>query len=192
MSVSRETRAVLETYLKLLMRWNQGINLIGHNTEQEAWDRHIEDSLQLVPYLADAPDPTADFGSGAGLPGIVISIATGRAVTLIESDRRKAAFLREAARVTRAPVAVINKRIEAVPALAAGTIIARAFAPLPRLLEFAVPHLHPGGQILLLKGRNAPQELTAAQGQWQMRVEAFPGSFVEGATILRLSEIRPV
>lgn len=196
MSVSRETlapetRGRLEAFADLLRRWNARLNLIGRETEADLWTRHIEDSLQLIPHLPPDTGIAADIGSGAGFPGLVLSIATGRPFLLIESDRRKAAFLSEAARTAVAPTKVVAERVEQTAALGAALITARAFAPLPRLLELTARHLAPDGQLLLLKGRTAADELTAARRDWHMRVERFPSRTDPDASILRLSEIRP-
>jgi 16S rRNA (guanine527-N7)-methyltransferase len=110
--VSRETEARLSAYADLLRAWNRRINLISRADESNLWVRHIEDSLQLASLIPRDCDRAIDLGSGAGFPGLVLSIATGIHFHLVESDQRKAAFLREAARVTGAPVAVHATRAE--------------------------------------------------------------------------------
>jgi 16S rRNA (guanine(527)-N(7))-methyltransferase RsmG len=187
-----ETRDRLRTYVDLLLRWNARINLIGRATEDEVWTRHIDDSLQLAPLLPAGAIALADLGSGAGFPGLVLSIAGGLPVTLIESDRRKASFLAEAARLTAAPATIAAHRVEDVPPLSTRLITARAFAPLPKLLPLAARHLAPGGVLLLPKGARSEDELTAAAAGWHMRVERFPSRTAPDATILRISELRPV
>ncbi len=189
---SAEVLDKLRTYVELLLRWNARINLIGRATEDEVWTRHIDDSLQLAPLVPGATTALADLGSGAGFPGLVLSIACGLRVTLIESDRRKASFLAEAARVTGAPATVAPHRVEDVPPLSTRLITARAFAPLPKLLPLAARHLTPGGVLLLPKGARSEDELTAAAAGWHMRVERFPSRTAPDATILRISELRPV
>ena len=111
-----------------------------------------------------------DLGSGAGLPGIVLAVLGAPDVHLIESDQRKAAFLREAARACGATVTVHAQRSEAVAPLAADVVTARALAPLPDLLELAWRHVHGGTTCLFLKGRGAESELTLAREDWTMRV----------------------
>jgi 16S rRNA (guanine(527)-N(7))-methyltransferase RsmG len=182
----------LQAYVDLLLRWNARINLIGRATEHDVWTRHIDDSLQLAPLLLAGTTALADLGSGAGFPGLVLSIACALPVTLIESDRRKASFLTEAARVTEAPATVAPHRVEDLPPLSTPLISARAFAPLPKLLPLAARHLAPGGVLLLPKGARSEDELTAAAAGWHMRVERFPSRTAPDATILRISELRPV
>jgi len=185
--------ARLATFRDLLLRWNATINLVAGKTAAEVDRRHIPDSLQLVPLLP-AEGPIADLGSGGGLPGIVIAAALpDREVHLVESDRRKAAFLIEAAGTLKlAQVKVHPQRIEqaSLPPIAALT--ARALAPLDVLLGFAAPFLAPGGIAILPKGRNAEQELTSAAPHWHFNVERFESRTDPEATILRLSEIRRV
>jgi 16S rRNA (guanine527-N7)-methyltransferase len=183
--------ARLATYTDLLLRWNATINLVSARTASEVEQRHIADSLQLLPLLPPA-GPIADLGSGAGLPGLVLAAALPeRELHLVESDRRKSAFLIDAAgRMGLARVTIHPQRIEQaiLPPIAAMT--ARALAPLETLLGFAVRILAPGGVAILPKGRNAEQELTAAAAHWHFTIERFESRTDPEATILRLSEIR--
>src|ERR1700761_5108302 len=111
MDVSRETGERLANFVGLLARWNRRINLVSEASEAEIWRRHVEDSLQLMPLLGGART-AIDLGSGAGFPGLVLAIATGIPFRLFEADRRKAAFLTEAARPPAAPASVPAFRIE--------------------------------------------------------------------------------
>jgi 16S rRNA (guanine(527)-N(7))-methyltransferase RsmG len=152
----------------------------------------VVDSLQLMPLLPGGDGPIVDLGSGAGLPGLVLAAATGRETHLIEADRRKSAFLIEAARSLNLPKVTLHPtRIEAARPPMAAVVTARALAPLPVLLAYARRLLAPGGVALFPKGKTAADELTAAAPDWHMRVERFPSRTDPAATILRLSEIRP-
>ena len=190
--VSRETLAALETYVALLLRWNRTINLISRGDEALVWDRHIADSLALASFLPAEFSHAIDIGSGGGLPGVVLAIVTGRPFHLIESDQRKAAFLREAARELALPITVHATRVEAAHPPPAPVITARAVAPLAILLAWATPHLAPDGFCLFPKGRTANDELTAARLEWQMEVVATPSPTDPSARILRISEIARV
>jgi 16S rRNA (guanine527-N7)-methyltransferase len=172
-----------------LLRWNRTINLIARSDEAISWQRHIVDSLALVPMLPPDFSHAIDLGSGAGLPGLVLAIVTGRPFHLVESDIRKAAFLREAVRAVGAPAIVHTARIEAVTIRPAPLITARAVAPLLTLLQWSERLLSPGGTCIFPKGRRGEDELTAASEEWQMRVERFPSSTDSIATILRITEI---
>ncbi|MDA8252330.1 MAG: 16S rRNA (guanine(527)-N(7))-methyltransferase RsmG [Rhodospirillales bacterium] len=182
----------LDAFLALLLQWNRRINLIAGADEGSVWHRHVLDSAQLAPLLPEKPGAFIDLGSGAGFPGLVLAVVAGWRVHLVESDARKAAFLREAVRVTGTDAVVHACRAESLSISPAPVVTARGIAPLPRLLELAVPLLAPGGICLFPKGRSAMDELTAAHREWHMRVERFPSRTSPTATLLRLCEIRRV
>lgn len=171
LNVSRETFAKLEAYAALLEKWNPKINLVSRESLGDLWVRHIQDSAQLH---ALAPNPCktwVDLGSGGGFPGLVIAImslehGSPEEVILVESDQRKATFLRTVIRELSLPARVICDRIEAIPALNADVLSARALAELDKLLEFAEQHLAPDGTALFPKGARWEKELQAAQTQW--------------------------
>ena len=188
-NVSRETEDRLRIYAATLMRWNPTINLVSKSDIGDLWSRHILDSLHLHTLLPPEFSHAIDLGSGGGLPAIVLAIASGRPFHLVESDARKAAFLREVARETAAPATIHCARIETLSLPAAPVITARALAPLPRLLSYAAPFLAPNGIFLFPKGRNAALELTEAAAEWHMGVECFTSAIDPAATILKLSEV---
>jgi 16S rRNA (guanine527-N7)-methyltransferase len=186
-----EAEAKLDAFLELLLLWNGRINLVAEREPDAIRKRHIADSLQLLPLLPPGEEPIGDLGSGGGFPGLVLAIAAGRPVHLVESDRRKAAFLNEAAaRLGLDKLRVHPSRIEqvALPPLAAVT--ARALAPLRDLLPHAARLLAPEGFAIFPKGRSAEAELTAALPGWTLRVERFASRTDPEATIFRLSDIR--
>ena len=190
--VPRETEARLREFVALLLRWNARINLTAERAEATIWQRHVLDSLQLAPLVPSIEGPLVDLGSGAGFPGLMLALATGRETHLVESDRRKSAFLIEAARILVLPrVKIHPTRIDAATLPPAAILTARALAPLTVLLPHAHRILSPSGIALFPKGRTAEQELTDAAGAWIMRTERFPSRTDPDSTILRLSEIRP-
>ncbi len=190
--VPRETAARLDAFVALLTRWNTRINLTAERDEAALWQRHILDSLQLAPLIPTIDGPLIDLGSGAGFPGLMLALMTGRETHLVESDRRKSAFLIEAARVLDLHRVTIHpSRIDTVHLPPGAILTARALAPLTALLAHAHRILAPGGFALFPKGRTAEQELTDATGAWNMQIERFPSRTDSTATILRLSEIRP-
>jgi 16S rRNA (guanine527-N7)-methyltransferase len=190
--VSRETLEALEQFAALLVRWNRAVNLVSARDEPALWGRHIADCLQLVPLINPVPERAIDLGSGAGFPGLVLALATGICFDLIEADQRKAAFLREAARRTGAPVRIQPIRIEAAQLPPAPLVTARALAPLPRLLSLAAPLLTPHGTCLFLKGAGVKAELTRSTAQWHMQVDCVPSRTASNACILRVSGISRV
>lgn len=164
--VSRETERRLEAFVALLRRWQPAKNLVSPATLSEVWTRHVADSLQLLAH-APACEHWLDLGSGAGFPGIVVAIAlqdkSDTIVHCVESRSGKAAFLREAARVTGARVQVHCERLEKViPTFVgkASVVSARALAPLSELVNWCEPLLASGATALFLKGQDVEQELT--------------------------------
>lgn len=178
LNVSRETLVRFQAYAALLEKWNRRINLVGRDTLGDLWRRHFLDSAQLLALLPAPPEGRArviaDLGSGAGFPGLVLAILGAGEVHLIESDAKKCAFLREAARASSTEVEIHAQRIEEVEGLRADLVTARALAPLEKLLDYASPLLRSGGQALFLKGRGAEQELTALDGHATMRIARTP------------------
>ena len=172
--VSRETEARLDRFIDLLLEWQARTNLVAASTLATLWTRHIADSLQL---LAIAPDAKiwADLGSGAGLPGVVLACALadtpGSHVHLVERNTKKAAFLREALRVTNAPGTTHHADIGDVVDRIAGPVdcvTARAVAPLNQLIGLAEPLLRRGAKALFLKGQDVEAELTEATKCWNI------------------------
>lgn len=182
-------QAALDAYVDLLRRWTARINLVSPHDLPRLRERHIDDAAQLLPLIPPGTRRIADLGSGAGLPGLVLAILSGIETHLVERDQRKAAFLREAARVTSAPAVVHAADAATLASLGADLVTARALAPLPVLLPLAARHLAPGGACLFPKGAAAEAELTAARGDWTMTVERFPSRTDPAATILRLTEV---
>jgi 16S rRNA (guanine527-N7)-methyltransferase len=173
--VSRETLERLDLFVELLLDWQRRVNLIAPSTEPVLWTRHIADSLQLLA-LAPEAHVWADLGSGAGFPGLVIACALadrpGALVHLVESNGKKTAFLREAARATAAPVVVHALRVADFVKNAPdgiGAVTARALAPLPDLLAAAYPLLKTGAIGVFPKGQNADAELTEAAKCWRFQ-----------------------
>jgi 16S rRNA (guanine527-N7)-methyltransferase len=187
--VSRETLDRLRRYADLLSKWNPRINLVGQGTLRDVWRRHMLDSAQLYSLIADPAAPLVDLGSGAGFPGLVLAAMGAVDVHLIEADRRKCAFLGEAARAMGAAVTIHAERIEDVTPFVAGTIVSRALAPLPDLLDLAVKFTNKHSILLFLKGRTVDQELTGAEKEWSMRVDRIPSRTDPYGTILRLEAI---
>ena len=190
--VSRETMERLELYVSLLVKWQEAINLVGGDTLADVWRRHMLDSVQLAQYIPSGDDVITDLGSGAGFPGLVLSIVLGRPVHLVEAAGKKAAFLREVARLTQAPAIVHHGRIEAQDVWPSDIVVARALAPLSLLLDYAEPYLSkagPGSACLFLKGGRAEEELTEASKSWTMAVDRFQSVSDPTGLILRLRDI---
>ena len=184
--VSRETLARFEAYAELLTRWSARINLVGRDTLADLWRRHMLDSAQLRAFVATASQSLIDLGSGAGFPGLVLAILDVAGVELVEADSRKAAFLREAARVVEVEVTIRPCRLATVPPHAVDVVTARALAPLDRLLDLAQPFIGPDTVCLVPKGERAEQELTLARKRWTMNSSMHDSIADPRGVILRL------
>jgi 16S rRNA (guanine527-N7)-methyltransferase len=189
-SVSRETLARLDRLVETLLLWQRTTNLVASSSTEQVWTRHVADSLQLLPLAPDAR-VFADLGSGAGFPGLVIACALadrpGAHVHLVESNGKKAAFLREAIRASGAAATVYAQRIESFAGSFAGhldAVTARALAPLPQLLELAAPLLKTGVLGLFPKGQDVEVELTAASKSWSIRYDLAPSKTDPAARIV--------
>lgn len=196
--VSRETFDRLTALTALLQKWNPAINLVAKSTVAEAWDRHILDSAQLYRLAPSQLHHWADLGSGGGFPGLVIAILAqekdpGCRITLVESDQRKATFLRQAAReLGLLKVTVLAERIEALSPLAADVLSARALAALPQLCHFALRHLSPTGLALFPKGAQHLDEVAQARHDWHFDLSTFPSDTDPAAVVLAMKAIQHV
>lgn len=190
--VSRETEERLAILVSELRRWQQAKNLVSGATLDEVWTRHIADSLQLLQHAPQARR-WLDLGSGGGFPGLVLGIQLtelGGQIDLVESNARKCAFLRHAARLTGAPVTVHNARIEDVIDGFVGkveAVTARALAPLPLLLDWCKELLRTGVTGVFPKGQHLEAELTAAAKYWKIQATTFPSVTDSAAAILVIS-----
>jgi 16S rRNA (guanine527-N7)-methyltransferase len=195
--VSDDVLARLDKFAALLAEWQRRINLIASSTVPHIWTRHIADSLQLLPHA-----PTAkvwvDLGSGGGFPGIPLACALaqtpGAHVHLVESNGKKAAFLREAVRITGAPATVHAERIENFGDSFGGeadVVTARALAPLKSLCDQAFPFLAKGAIGLLLKGQDVEAELTEAAKYWTVKAELKPSVTSRDGVIVMVRSLKP-
>ena len=187
--VSRETLEKLDAYVELLSQWNRRINLVSANTMGDVWRRHILDCAQLAKYLPRQTRTVVDLGAGAGLPGLILAAMGVPEMHLVESDLRKSAFLREAARIMDVTVTLHPERIEKTAAFPADAVVARACASLDQLIDYSEKFLSPKTVCLFLKGENAGEELAAAQASWRMTSETIPSLSDPSGVILKLSAI---
>lgn len=196
LNVSRETSQRLEVFESLIAKWNPRINLVSRNSLDNLRHRHIADSIQVF-RIAPAGAHWLDLGSGGGFPGLIAAILAieerpDLKVTLIESDQRKAAFLRTAAREVGVSCTVLSERIENVAPLGVNILTARALASLSDLLGFAALHLDAGGTALFSKGVTWEKELESARQQWCFDVDVVESQTMPGAAILRIKGVSRV
>jgi 16S rRNA (guanine527-N7)-methyltransferase len=188
-SLSDVSRETLNRYVALLLKWNQKINLIGPSTEKEIWERHIEDSLQLLPLIPKTATSIVDMGSGAGLPGIVIASVLPISITLVERDQRKCAFLAEAIRicelshVTLLNIDVTNSQTKY------DVIMARALASIDILLGFSEPLVMENSICLFPKGKTYASEISDAKERWDFDYHLTP-SITSDSTIIAINNLK--
>ncbi|MEO0328083.1 MAG: 16S rRNA (guanine(527)-N(7))-methyltransferase RsmG [Pseudomonadota bacterium] len=193
--VSRETFERLERYVTRLLEWQEKTNLIANSTKGEIWSRHVADSLQC---LALKPNVRRwlDLGSGAGFPGLVISACMKAfdetSVTLVESNQKKSAFLRQANRAMDANAIVHNDRIEAAASKIElpEIVTARALASLPELFNLSSPWICNGAQALFHKGREYRAELSECDGLWTYDLIIHESRIEPDSVILEISNLR--
>lgn len=195
LGVARETVSRLSTYVDLLCKRNEQLNLVAESTLSQVWRRHILDSAQLLDLIPPTARTIVDLGSGAGFPGMVLAIMLsdrpGLMVHLVESIQKKCRFLEEVAQATGAPAQVHWTRAEALTGLKADVITARAVAPLDKLLGMAWPFFGDGTIGLFLKGKSVADELTLATKSWKLDSTPVPSRSDPSGTVLRVTGLSP-
>jgi 16S rRNA (guanine527-N7)-methyltransferase len=191
--VSRETLERLEFWLAELRLWQARINLVGASTLADPWRRHILDSAQLVRFLHPGTRRLVDLGSGAGLPGLILAILGVPEVHLVESDRRKAAFLLSCKGKLDLPGVVVHaERAERLRLPPADVVTARALAPLEELLPLALRFADARTRFLFLKGHEVESELTRARRSWKITAHLHPSLASEEARILEIEQVSAI
>jgi len=180
----------LEEFVKILLNRNQNFNFIGKSTIDDVWLRHILDCAQLMKYIPNVNLKFGDFGSGAGLPGIILSILGLKEIHLIEKSFRKSEFLREAKSLSNQRIFVQNTKLEEIANLQFDCIVSRALAPLPKLLEYSHKFLKNEGFCLFLKGKNLQSEINDSKKQFVFEYELFPSITSKESNIIHLKKIQ--
>jgi 16S rRNA (guanine527-N7)-methyltransferase len=205
--VSHETLGNLTIYADLVKHWQKAVNLVAPSTLDQVWHRHIADSAQLTALVPPTARTFADLGSGGGFPALVLAImmaeqsrATPFAMTLIESDNRKGAFMREVIRKSglkrdRNAVEILSLRIEnAETQLKVGAVdvvTARALASLDRLFQYAYPLFHSSTVGLFMKGQDVEREIAEAQARWTFTARLIPSRTEPDAMIVEVTHLGP-
>jgi len=188
--VSRETLDRLDRVIDTLDHWRSRSNLIGPREWPVILTRHVADCFQILDLIPEDAK-VVDLGSGAGFPGLIIAAARPAGhVTMIESVGKKCAFLRAAIEAAGLNATVRQERVESVEPMPADFVTARAFAPLPKLLDYAAPWLKRGASGLFFKGERWKEELTDASQTWNFAHEAIPSRVGGSGTILIIRELR--
>lgn len=188
-NVSRETFLALRLYQEELFKWQKAINLISKTTLEDIEDRHFLDSAQLLNLIPSSTQIIIDVGSGAGFPGLVLSLLQPIPVILIEADQRKATFLNHIILKTASTATVICERVETLEGIKADLITARGFAPLARLFELTGSLRSSSTTFLLLKGKNHLEEIQEAQKEWDFKVSLHSSITDCQGKILEVKEV---
>jgi 16S rRNA (guanine527-N7)-methyltransferase len=195
--VSRETVSRLETFANLFEKWAKAINLVAPSTKADFWTRHVADSAQIY-QLSPGPFTWVDLGSGGGFPGIITAIFLTELndgwVHLVESNQKKASFLRTALLETGARGSVHPVRIETAGSVVprCDRISARALAELPLLLDYTSQWMLTDQNVkaYLHKGRDYAVEVNNANSRWQFDLLQHPSLIEADSTILEIAHLR--
>jgi len=195
-NISDTVSVRLGQFHELVCKWTKVINLVSRVSVENIWTRHIQDSIQVFHVKHSQGGHWVDLGSGGGFPGIVVAILAAELdpelrMTLVESDQRKATFLRTALRELGLNGSVIAKRVEDVPNLQANVISARALAPLVHLIALSQAHMAEGAVGIFPKGARWQDEIYDAQRNWQFTYDAIPSTTAQ-SVILRIEGISRV
>lgn len=197
LDVSRETHERLSHFVDLVIKWNRSINLVAPSTIDAIWNRHIHDSAQLLDYRKFDHGQWVDFGSGGGLPALVLAILAKEKYpklefNLVESDQRKAVFLNQAIRETGLSAKVFPTRTELLHPFGSNVVSARAVAALDVLCGWASRHLADGGRAIFPKGAKFSDEIATARQNWTFDLLEVPSVTEANAKVLILENIRHV
>lgn len=190
--VSRETLKKFELYAEMLEKWQKSINLVSNSTLSDKWLRHFYDSAQLIEHIknSDKPLKILDLGSGAGFPGLVISLLEAGEVHLVEGVGKKCSFMKQVIQKTNMNAIVHNERIEQMEVFPVDLITSRACAELDKLLELTYPFMTEFSECLFLKGERSDEEINNASKKWTFDVKKIPSKSEESGMILHLSNIK--
>jgi len=193
-NVSRETYDKLRIYEKTLIKWQGSINLISKSTINDIWVRHFLDSAQLFPITKDIEGNIFDFGSGAGFPGLILSIMGHKNITLVESDQKKCTFLREVARLSETDVSILHSRIENLEFRKVDLVVSRALASLSKLISYVESFVikSPSNKkvwpkMLFLKGKSYKNEILELKRYKDLFFDEYPSLTDEQGKIIYFS-----
>jgi 16S rRNA (guanine527-N7)-methyltransferase len=189
-NISRETIMLLEGYVELIYKWHKKINLVSFKSREEIWQRHINDSLQLLGFIKDKDVHLIDIGSGAGFPGIVLSIAGVEQVTLVESNRKKAAFLLQASKFSDNKILILNEKVEFLK-LEGDILTTRGFSSLSNIFTLT-SNYKIRNKYLLLKGAKYMQELSDARNNWSFNCNIYESATSIDGKILEINDISKI
>ena len=196
-NVSRETFIDFEKFIVLLQKENQEINIISKETAKNAIirERHIEDSAQIIDFIDLNSNIITDIGSGGGMPGIIVSIIAKNLkssikVHLYEKSHHKCTFLRKVSRELKLNTEIIQKNIFETQNLDSGTIMARAFKPLPVVLDLVYKNFSSYKNLILIMGKNGKKILEETLKNWDLDFEKKKSITSKESFLLNIKNIK--
>ena len=180
----------VDFYLSSIIKHNKHTNLVGKSTIENIWERHVLDCLQLTKHITNKKLKILDFGTGAGLPGVLLSIAGYQKVLMIDSVKKKTDFVRTIIKELSLTAKIQNKRIEKPPTSQHDIIVSRALAPLVKLLTYARMYSNKNTTSLFLKGRNAISEIDIASKVYFFEFEKIKSLSSDDGCVLKINNIR--
>lgn len=190
LKLNDQQKEQLENYVNLLIAGNNNYNFIGKSTIEDIWNRHILDCAQLIKLINNKNIKAADLGSGAGLPGIILSILGLKEIHLVEKSFRKSQFLQQTKIVSPNKIFIQAKKLEEIGNIKFDLITSRALAPLDKLLSFSQLLLNKDGYCLFLKGKNLKNEISLAKNKFSFEYELFPSLTSDESHIIKVKNIQ--
>ena len=181
---------LINNYIKKLERENKTHNLVGPSTIEDVWDRHINDSLQLADFISKKNSSIVDFGTGAGLPGVILYIFGFTNILLLDSKMKKINFIREFGYEQKIQIKTICSRVEKINNQKFDFIVSRAFAPLKKLLYYSLFFTKKNTSLLFLKGRNVNKEIDEAKKIFSFNYDLFPSKSEGGGFVLKIDKYK--
>ena len=198
-NVPRETLLEFESFIAMLQKKNEEINIISKETAKNGVirERHIVDSVQIIDFIDLKSNIITDIGSGGGMPGIIISILTKRLKktlksNLYEKSHHKSAFLRSVSRDLKLNTEIIQKNIFEEQNIESGTVMARAFKPLPITLELVYKNFSNYKNLILFMGKNGEKILEETQQHWEFDFEKKESITSKDSFLLNIKNIKKI
>jgi len=189
-NLSRKQVDLIDSYIVKLTKSNQIHNLVGSSTIDVAWDRHINDSLQLSEFILKKNASIIDLGTGAGLPGLILYIFGYTNILLIDSKMKKINFIKEFAHEKNLEIKTICTRVEKIKNQKFDFIICRAFAPLVKLLDYSRFFTKKNTSLLFLKGRSVKKEIQDAKKSYSFEYDLYPSKSEGDGFVLKINKYK--
>ena len=186
-SLSKNQVEKIEFFISQIINYNKHTNLVGKSTIENIWERHVLDCLQLSKHINEKKLKIFDIGTGAGLPGVLLSIIGYKNVLMVDSVKKKTDFIKRVVKELTLSARVQNKRIEKVKEVKQDIIVSRALAPLSTLLTYALLHSEKNTTLLFLKGRSVNNEIEIAMKNFDFDFKKFESVSSGDGCILQIN-----